>query len=368
MQNEHCKMQNAKVGGTIYPEFRRPRRWFVQISLRTFFVLLTIGCITLAVISKRARDQRMAVDRVLALRGFVMYDYEEAAQRASIAKPIPPGWPWLRRAIGQEYFQTVVSVKLDNTKVTDEDLLLIGKLPRLHTLSLNFTQVSDEGLAHVRNCRQLNYLGLAETKVTGEGLVHVAGMTELEDLILQYAPVDDRGIEHLRGLRHLTYVNLGNTRVTSKCVDPLATMPMLEGVNLAGTAVDDAAVPQLLAMKNLREVSLGGTRLSGAALLQLEDARPRLEVQGDKVDVGGVRIGYEQGAQYVQHLLNRLQNLNDERHLKMLDLSGTQITDRELSGLHGLNNLEMLDLRDTLVTDEGVAALSAALPNCQIRR
>src|SRR5687768_5420104 len=187
------------ASGDVMP---KPRRRFVQISLRTLFVLLTIGCVALAVISKRARDQRAAVTRVLALRGFVMYDYEDAAQRASIANPTPPGWPWLRRAIGDEYFQTVVSVKVDSTKVTNDDLRLIGKLRRLHTLSLNFTQVSGEGLAHVRNCRQLRYLGLAETKVTSEGLAHVAEMTKLEDLILQRTPVDDRGIEHLRNMQH----------------------------------------------------------------------------------------------------------------------------------------------------------------------
>ena len=63
-----------------------------------------------------------------------------------------------------------------------------------------------------------------------------------------------------------------------------------------------------------------------------------------------------------------MQQLNNEDRLKLLNFSGTQISDQHLSSLHGLNNLKMLDLRDTRVTDEGVKSLSAAIPTCKIRR
>jgi Leucine Rich Repeat (LRR) protein len=347
---------------------RRPRRWFVQISLRTLFVFLTLGCVWLAILSKRARDQQAAIARIRALGGHVQYDYEEEAQRARIANPTPPGWPWLRRAIGDDYFQTVVRVKLDKTKITDDDLRLIGKLRQVHTLSLNFTDVSDAGLAHVRDCRKVRYLGLAETKVTSAGVAHVTRMKEIEDLILQHARVDDRGVECLRGLPHLSYVNVGDTQVTAKCVDSLAQLPALRGLNLSGTAVDDSAVPYLLAMKHLGEGSLSGTRLSGAALLELDDSRPQLEVDAETADCSDMRFDGAKGELTFKQLTTRMQNLNDEDRLKLVDLSGTQITDQHLLSLYGLNNLEMLDIRNTRVSDEGVKSLSAAIPNCQVRR
>ena len=57
-----------------------PRRRWLQFSLRSFFVLLTVGCLWLGWkverTSERTRQQREAVKAIEALTGRVQYDWQ----------------------------------------------------------------------------------------------------------------------------------------------------------------------------------------------------------------------------------------------------------------------------------------------------
>lgn len=100
-----------------------PRRRWLQFSLRTAFVLLTIGCIWLGILAERARQQREAVEAIEALGGSVTYDFQivgvpydgnpdppHTVNRIFRPDADPPGPIWLRRLIGDEFFQEVVAV------------------------------------------------------------------------------------------------------------------------------------------------------------------------------------------------------------------------------------------------------------------
>jgi hypothetical protein len=62
-----------------------------------------------------------------------------------------------------------------------------------------------------------------------------------------------------------------------------------------------------------------------------------------------------------------LQPLNDEGRLKLLDLSGTNLTDPYIPSLYSLDTVQMIDLTNTKVTDSAVERLEEALPNCVIQ-
>jgi hypothetical protein len=59
-------------------------------------------------------------------------------------------------------------------------------------------------------------------------------------------------------------------------------------------------------------------------------------------------------------------NLRNFVHLKKLNLSGNEITDKSVEVLKTLTQLEALSLLKTQVTKNGVIALQAALPGCNI--
>lgn len=125
-----------------------PRRRYLTFSLRTVFVLLTIGCVWLAWKCEQARTQREAVKAIEALGGRVRYGWELTRSPGNYAfglgKAKPPGPAWLSRIVGEEFFQKVHAVSFARVgdwgeftpqKPTESDILrAIPHLKRLASL------------------------------------------------------------------------------------------------------------------------------------------------------------------------------------------------------------------------------------------
>ena len=150
----------------------KPRRRWLQFSLRTLMVLmLVIGCGFgwLAYQIKQARQQREAANVIEKLGGTIDWHptsggmIETAMARAG-------------KLLGQDLLVDVRSVYLDNTPVTDA------------------------GLEHLRGLTQLEWLNLSHTQVADDGLAHLRGMTRLQELLLNDTPLNDHGLVHLKGL------------------------------------------------------------------------------------------------------------------------------------------------------------------------
>jgi len=93
----------------------------------------------------------------------------------------------------------------------------LGKLTpvagALVSMDLSATQVTDSGLAVLREAGRLRQLRLAETAVTDAGLEHLAGLVELESLNLYGTKVTKAGVEKLKGLPKLRKLFLWQTGV-----------------------------------------------------------------------------------------------------------------------------------------------------------
>lgn len=126
----------------------------LTFSLRTLVVLLTALAVWLGVIVNRAREQQEAVNAIEALGGRVGYDWEmiDVPYRGDFAPPImtnnrfitttePRGPSWLRRLIGDDYFQRVVFVAFGRF-TPDSDVQkavpALKRLPRLAFVHLPF--------------------------------------------------------------------------------------------------------------------------------------------------------------------------------------------------------------------------------------
>jgi len=64
-------------------------------------------------------------------------------------------------------------------------------------LELGDTQVTDAGIAHLRELRELRALSLSGTQVTDGALAHVSALRSLEVLDLTGTQVTDEGVEGL---------------------------------------------------------------------------------------------------------------------------------------------------------------------------
>ena len=132
----------------------KSRRRFLTFSLRTLFVVLTASAVWLGVVANRAREQREAVKAIEAIRGEVIYDWQErtkpqAGGTISIvyhathwtnyftpAKGEPGGPAWLRRLIGNEYFQEAHTVQFPYHPFEADILKTIPRIQSLRTVKV----------------------------------------------------------------------------------------------------------------------------------------------------------------------------------------------------------------------------------------
>ena len=160
----------------------------------------------------RAHVQRDAVGAIERAGGKVWFDWQWKNRR-----PNPSGQPscpkWLVDCIGVDYFGHVTSVYA--RRVSDAELVHIGKLSRLEYLLLGRSSVTGAGLAHLEGARSLRVLNLQHTQVTDAGLSHLKKLTSLQELGLGNTGVSDAGLAHLEGLSHLTDLGLEETKVTN---------------------------------------------------------------------------------------------------------------------------------------------------------
>jgi uncharacterized protein (TIGR03067 family) len=74
----------------------------------------------------------------------------------------------------------------------------LQKISDLRLLSLNFSQISDDGLASLKDLPQLRVLNLKVTHCTDAGLRHLEKMPRLEEINLTLTCVTDEGVAALR--------------------------------------------------------------------------------------------------------------------------------------------------------------------------
>ncbi len=165
----------------------KPRRRYLQFSLRTFLVVLTLVCVWFGWQVNQANQQRKAVAWVLEMGGSVQYDYEvdDAGNTIADAKPTSP-------ELLRDFYHQVEVVHLRNTQVSD--LTPLANLQSLKCLDLTDTQVSD--LTPLANMKRLGRLHVSKTPVSD--LTPLANLTSLESLYLTDTQVSEEQITTLQ--------------------------------------------------------------------------------------------------------------------------------------------------------------------------
>lgn len=186
------------------------RRNWLRLSLRSLLVLFTLLALWMAIVANRAREQRRIVTALSQCPGaMVMYDYEwDLSAGGEIPRPRPlgppPGPPWLRDWLGDEYFMTVIGLFLTGGKgeseraPTKEQLKLVHDLRSLRVLSLEKSSITDSGLVAIADQTGLVYLWLDDTLISDAGLIHLRRMYNLKYLYIRNARVTDTGIDALK--------------------------------------------------------------------------------------------------------------------------------------------------------------------------
>ena len=177
-------------------------RWY-QYSLRTLLIFITLfafACSWFAVKLKQARRQREAVEAILKAGGEVNYETPIAEKPGfySYAKYSPRSW-WLRKLLGNDFFDNVNIVSYRDTNATDLDLTYLQELTQVHTLDLSNTKITNDGIPYLKDLINLQTLYLDSSKVTDDGLVHLKDLNKLHTLELGGPDITDAGLQNIQG-------------------------------------------------------------------------------------------------------------------------------------------------------------------------
>lgn len=141
----------------------KPHRRWLQFSVRTMLVVLTLLCLWLGNVAINAYRQRAAVQRIQDLGGWVLYDNDyDPPDYPRIKDDL---WSWLPK----DYAHTVLSVYLPNTPLKDNQIDVVTQLPHTVILDVSGTEISDAGLARVSASLKLRSISLRKTQVTNHG-------------------------------------------------------------------------------------------------------------------------------------------------------------------------------------------------------
>jgi hypothetical protein len=295
-----------------------PRRRRARVSIRATMLIVLAIAIVLGWQVNTAREQQRVVRAIQKYGGWVHYEHEFVNGKLTPGRS-PWAPRWLRRMLGDEFFQTVRQVSLvyddstgsrfdnGNTRPCDDLLREVAELPGVKSIQLKETQTTDEGLRSIGQ------------------------MSGLEELYMWDArSVTDAGVAHLAGLRDLKKIHISGSRITDDSLVLLSGLPRIEDLSLQQNHFSDEGLKRLRGQDRLKWLYIG---LGDGAI----------------TDAG-------------------LEHLAGFRKLEELDLQKARITARGLEWLKGLGTLKMLWLSETGLTDDDLRGLREALPNARIPR
>ncbi len=275
----------------------------------------------------------------------------------------------------------LISLHIGFNKITDKRLQAIAdQFEGLFGLSVNRSGITDEGVAFLASGKlaQLNGLGLLGCKIGDPSLQHITKISTLTRLDLSGTQVTDAGMQTLTALPNLAYIDINETRVTAK-----------------GIATLREKFPKIVIPDDYRTAALKKAFQYGAKLTVILKNQKREEIDAfDKLPSNSLLVhrmdftGNEaiNGGYYVYALgycnLTEIRELRltkpmvehsnlavitgNFKDLVVLDLSQTDAIDGHLELLANMQSLRRLDLTGTRCTKQGIAALKAALPQCEI--
>lgn len=247
--------------------------------------------------------------------------------RIKIKEKYEEGVPATIGELPSEAFQ-LLDVHLGyNKKVSDAGLAHFQDCKNLRLVDLLTANVNDTGVAYLRNCKQLKHLSLGATKISDEGLAYFKHCKSLESLNLDGCKVGDEGLAHFQGCENLRQLVLGWTFVTDAGLAYFQHCQKLTQLQLHNTQVSDAGLANFKSCKNLTYLRLD-------SIAQVSDAG----------------LAFFKDCQILDTLL----------------LEGTAVTDAGLELVAEYQKLTTVNVKKSKITEAGVKKLSAALPKCTV--
>jgi hypothetical protein len=243
---------------------------------------------------------------------------------------------------------SIHTLDVSRTGVTDESIPLIMHLKKLQVLELAYTAISDEGAMLFSQLHDLHTLGLTHAAITNTGLSEIAKLTNLRELWLNGTLIDDEGMVHVQQLNKLVLLGLSSTRVTSEGLEELYNLKGLLRLYMFNTALDEKTANQF--RENLNQCRVKWKRpaaqrpefmFADEASLSLDDEFDLDPDHDVKNETNGKRP--------------RVKPMTDERFWQLVDLfdwdeegNDTMVIEPTVDALSALTDEDICGFQETL--------------------
>ena len=254
------------------------------------------------------------------------------------------------------HFEALHMIELRNSAdVTGRTFDKLAGLKNLHTLDLEKSGITDEGLAGIAQIKSLDELDIPGTAVTDAGIAHLAALHGLHHLQIQGTKVTTAGLAPLSAIHDLEELGFLTSELTDYpgAVKQIGTTwPKLKALRFVGGEVKAVNIEPLAALHGLKELHFQNVDLGEAAISAIGKL-PAI----DELSITYGTIGDEQIAA-----------LATLKRIRILRFNSSKINDASLLKLKPLRGLKEVDVKTTQVTAAGVAALEKELPGCKVLR
>ena len=157
-----------------------------------------------------------------------------------------------------------------------EDLL---RLPNLGSLDLKRVQISEGAVEQIALQKNLTSLTLRETNFTDADLKALLPLAnQLTYLYVENCDLTDAGLAELRNFTSLQELTLAGDRLTSRGIIHFESMTWLTSLTIESTQVTDECVSSLTKMTGLKMLSVAKTAMTKTGGLALEKGLPTTSV------------------------------------------------------------------------------------------
>jgi Leucine-rich repeat (LRR) protein len=253
---------------------------------------------------------------------------------------------------------SLTDIDLSFTQLDDSAVKLLDRGGRSARLSLAGTRVTIKGINSVIERSRFYRLDIGELNIDDDSLAQLS-VSRLHELVLKGNPITDKSIPHISTVKRL---NLSDT----KCVGTgLAQLTSTMSLVLDGTSVDDANIQQLLSSnKVLSHLSLRNTRVTDAILRTLQQTPSLTELEigdGQITPEGLLAVAFSPPERLALNSKKFDANLFAEWHpsIRRLDMSGSGVSDANITNLKHVRGLTELSLAHCDVSDACLPTLVA---------
>lgn len=258
---------------------------------------------------------RKAAEFVLSIGGQIGVDGKKPDIKATIELPKEP-------------FLLTYVILQSNQRITDSTMEIFKGCKNIQTIYLNATGISDAGLVHLKDSKQISQLVLDQNlNITDVGLAVFKDCLELSNINLTNTQVSDAGLALFKNRKNILTLNLCGTKITDEGLEHLRESKDLAAFNVADTKVTDVGLAHLKEHRKLVILQIVNTKISDAGLVHVKDCQ----------------------------------------NMSSLDLElCPAITDASVELISRFEKLTTLSVKGTKLTSSGVEKIRKALPKCKI--